>query len=163
MSCKKARSLKLQCILRAALEEHRLRYVLATDHSSKDSLSGSLQRGIKIMTVNRIKVLATLSVLLPVLALTVFYRTTQTVAAVAPTVADAAATYKTKCAMCHSPKAEKLYDNPAAPIEEQVEAVLKGKKGKKPPDMPAFGAKGMTADEAKQLVEYMQELRKPAS
>ena len=116
------------------------------------------------MTINRIKVLATLSIVLPVLALTVIYRTTPTVAAVAaPVTGDAAAVYKAKCAMCHSPKAEKLYEDPAAPIEQQVEAVLKGKKGKKPPDMPAFEKKGMTADEAKELVEYMQELRKPAS
>jgi len=115
------------------------------------------------MTINRIKVLATLSLMLPVLALTVFYRTEPVSAvAVAPTMGDVAATYKTKCAMCHSPKAEKLYDNPAAPMEQQVDAILKGKKGKKPPDMPAFGAKGMTADEAKELVVYMQGLRTPA-
>ena len=115
------------------------------------------------MTINRIKVLATLSMMLPVLALMVFYRTAPVSAvAVAPTLGDAATTYKAKCAMCHSPKAEKLYENPAAPVEEQVEAVLKGKKGKKPPDMPAFGAKGMTADEAKELVEYMKGLRTPA-
>ena len=116
------------------------------------------------MTINRIKFLATLSLILPVLALAIFYRAAPVSAvAVTPTMGDAAATYKTKCAMCHSPKAEKLYDDPAAPMEQQVEAILKGKKGKKPPDMPAFGAKGMTADEAKELVEYMQELRKPAS
>jgi len=114
------------------------------------------------MTINRIKVLAILSVILPLLALTVFYKPTP-VSAVKTEMGDAATTFKTKCAMCHSPKAEKLYENPAAPVEQQVESVLKGKKGKKPPDMPAFGAKGMTADEAKELVEYMQELRKPAS
>ena len=114
------------------------------------------------MTINRIKVLATLSLLLPVLALTVFYRATP-VSAVEPVVGDAAAVYKAKCAMCHSPKADKLYENPDAPMEQQVDAILKGKKGKKPPDMPAFGPKGMTADEAKELVEFMQGLRKPAS
>jgi hypothetical protein len=32
---------------------------------------------------------------------------------------DPATVYKAKCAMCHSPKAEKLYD-PAKPIEEQT-------------------------------------------
>ena len=104
------------------------------------------------MTINRIKVLATLSMMLPVLALTVFYRAEPVSAiAVPPMRGDAATTYKTKCAMCHSPKAEKLYENPAAPVEEQVEAVLKGKKGKKPPDMPAFGAKGMTAAFAEEV------------
>ena len=115
------------------------------------------------MTINRIKVLATLSLILPVLALMVFYRTAPVSAvAVAPNVGDAATTYKAKCAMCHSPKAEKLYENPTGPVEQQVDSVLKGKKGKKPPDMPAFGAKGMTADEAKELVVYMQGLRTPA-
>jgi hypothetical protein len=49
------------------------------------------------------------------------------------------------------------------PVDQQIEAVLKGKKAEKPPHMPAFEPKGMTAAEAKALVEYMQELRKPAS
>jgi mono/diheme cytochrome c family protein len=139
-----------------------LRYALATDHHEQRSLSESSQRGIKkIMTINRIKVLATLSLLLPVLTLTVFYRTTPAVAAVAPEMGDPAATYKAKCAMCHTPKAEKFYD-PAMAQDLQIEAVMKGKKAEKPPNMPAFEPKGMTADEAKELVEYMQGLRKPA-
>ena len=74
--------------------------------------------------------------------------------------ADAAETYKTKCAMCHSPKAEKLFD-PAKTDEAHVEVILKGKKGSKPPFMPAFEAKGMTADEAKALVAYMRKLKNP--
>ena len=65
--------------------------------------------------------------------------------------ADAAETYKTQCAMCHSPKAEKAFD-PAKTDEELVEIVLKGKKGEKPPYMPGFEAKGMTAEQAKELV-----------
>jgi len=113
------------------------------------------------MTINRIKILAILSLILPVLSLTVFYRTTPAVAAVAPEMGDPATTFKAKCAMCHSPKAEKLYD-PALPQDQQIEAILKGKKAEKPPNMPAFEPKGMTADEAKELVEYMQGLRKPA-
>ena len=112
------------------------------------------------MTINRIKVLATLSLLLPVFALTVFYRATPAVAA-SPVVGDPAATFKAKCAMCHSPKAEKFYD-PALTEDQQVEAIMKGKKAEKPPNMPAFEPKGMTADEAKELVAYMQGLRKPA-
>src|SRR6476620_3157841 len=109
------------------------------------------------MTINRIKVLATLSLLLPVLALTVFYRSTPAIAAAAPEMGDPAATYKAKCAMCHTPAATKFYD-PAIPQDQQIEAVLKGKKAEKPPNMPGFEAKGMTADEAKELVEYMQGL-----
>lgn len=75
---------------------------------------------------------------------------------------DVAAVYKAKCAMCHSPKAEKAYD-PAMPIEEQTEIILKGKKGEKPPYMPGFEAKGMTAEQAKALAEYMKSLRTPAN
>lgn len=75
---------------------------------------------------------------------------------------DVATVYKTKCAMCHSPKAEKSYD-PAMPIEEQTQIILKGKKGEKPPYMPGYEAKGMTAEQAKALAEYMKSLRTPAN
>lgn len=75
-------------------------------------------------------------------------------------VVDAAAVYKAKCAMCHTPKAEKFYD-PAKSEDEHVQIVLKGKKGEKPPFMPGFEEKGMTAEEAKGLVQYMESLRQP--
>lgn len=71
---------------------------------------------------------------------------------------DAAAIYKAKCAMCHTPTAAKFYD-PAMPEAEQVEAILKGKKGEKPPNMPAYGDKGITEEGAKALVTYMKSLR----
>ncbi len=87
----------------------------------------------------------------------VFFNTTPTVIIVS--AADAAETYKTKCAMCHSPKAEKAFD-PSKTDEVLVEVVLKGKKGEKPPFMPAYETKGMTAEQAKELVTYMRELRK---
>lgn len=74
---------------------------------------------------------------------------------------DEAAVYKAKCAMCHSPKAEKFYD-PAKSEDEHVQIVLKGKKGEKPPYMPGYEEKGMTADEARSLVKYMDSLRKPS-
>ena len=112
------------------------------------------------MTTNRAKFLATAIFVLPVAAFSIF-RGTPAAATTAPMPEDTAAVYKAKCAMCHSPKAEKLYD-PAMPVDQQIEAVLKGKKAEKPPHMPAFEPKGMTADEAKALVEYMQLLRKPA-
>lgn len=75
---------------------------------------------------------------------------------------DAATVYKAKCAMCHTAKAEKFYD-PAAPMEQQTEAILKGKKAEKPPNMPGFEAKGMTVEQAKALAEYMKSLRTPAN
>jgi len=75
---------------------------------------------------------------------------------------DPATVYKAKCAMCHSPKAEKSYD-PAVSIEEQTQIILKGKTAAKPPNMPGFEAKGITAEQAKALAEYMKSLRTPAS
>jgi mono/diheme cytochrome c family protein len=111
------------------------------------------------MTLNRVKLFATIALVSPFVFFTVFRA--EPAAAVTPVMDDPAAVYKTKCAMCHSPKAEKAY-NPEMPLEEQVEAILKGKKGEKPPHMPAFEPKGMTAEEAKALAEYMLALRKPA-
>jgi hypothetical protein len=43
--------------------------------------------------------------------------------------------------------------------EQLVEAILKGKKPEKPPNMPAYGEKGVTAEHAKGLVEYMKQLK----
>lgn len=71
---------------------------------------------------------------------------------------DPAAYYKTKCVACHGPKAEKRFD--ASLTDEQyLEAILKGKKPEKPPNMPAYGEKGVTADQAKALLDYMKQLR----
>lgn len=71
---------------------------------------------------------------------------------------DAAATYKTKCIACHGAKAEKKFDA-ALPEADMVKAVLTGKKVEKPPNMPAYGEKGITEDQAKGLVAYMKSLK----
>ena len=72
---------------------------------------------------------------------------------------DAAATYKTsKCVVCHGAKAEKKFDA-ALPEAEMVKAILTGKKPEKPPNMPAFEERGITADQAKALVGYMKSLK----
>ena len=71
---------------------------------------------------------------------------------------DAAATYKAKCQMCHGPKADKKFDNTKSD-EEHLQIILKGKKAEKPPNMPAYEEKGMTADEAKALLELMKSLQ----
>lgn len=71
---------------------------------------------------------------------------------------DTAAYYKGKCLMCHGKKAEKKF-NTSLTDEQMVEAVLKGKKAEKPPHMPGYGAKGVSAEQAKALVEYMKQLR----
>ena len=71
---------------------------------------------------------------------------------------DPAAYFKAKCVACHGQKAEKKFD--AALTDEQyIDAILKGKKPEKPPNMPAYGEKGVTPEQAKALLEYMKQLR----
>ena len=71
---------------------------------------------------------------------------------------DPAAYFKAKCVVCHGQKAEKKFD--ASLTDEQyIDAILKGKKPEKPPNMPAYGEKGVTADQAKALLEHMKQLR----
>ena len=71
---------------------------------------------------------------------------------------DPAAYYKAKCVACHGPKVEKKFD-PSLSDEQYIDAILKGKKPEKPPNMPAYGEKGVTAEQAKALVDYMKQLR----
>jgi len=69
---------------------------------------------------------------------------------------------KAKCVACHGPKAEKRFD-PALTDEQYLDAILKGKKPEKPPNMPAYGEKGVTADQAKGLLQYMKQLKSAQS
>ena len=72
---------------------------------------------------------------------------------------DAASYYKDgKCVVCHGQKAEKKFD-PAKSDDEHVQIILKGKKPEKPPNMPAYETKGITADQAKALLDYMKSLK----
>lgn len=71
---------------------------------------------------------------------------------------DAAATYKAKCAMCHKANAEKAFDATKADADH-VQAILKGVTAAKPPNMPAYGEKGITEEHAKALAAYMKSLR----
>lgn len=71
---------------------------------------------------------------------------------------DPAAYYKAKCVVCHGQKAEKKFD-PALTDEQYVDVILKGKKPEKPPNMPAYGEKGVTAEQAKGLLDHMKQLR----
>ncbi|HSP62070.1 MAG TPA: cytochrome c [Pyrinomonadaceae bacterium] len=68
---------------------------------------------------------------------------------------DAAALYKTKCVACHGATSEKKFDATKAD-DELIQVVLDGKKPEKPPNMPAFKEKGITADQAKALVAFMK-------
>ena len=71
---------------------------------------------------------------------------------------DSAAFYRAKCVACHGQKAEKKFDA-ALTDEQHLDAILKGKKPEKPPNMPAYGEKGVSPDQAKALLEYMKQLR----
>jgi mono/diheme cytochrome c family protein len=71
---------------------------------------------------------------------------------------DPAAYYKAKCVACHGQKAEKKFDDTLTE-EQKLDAILKGKKPEKPPNMPAYGEKGVTPEQAKGLLEYMKQLR----
>ncbi|MGH9873871.1 MAG: c-type cytochrome [Pyrinomonadaceae bacterium] len=71
---------------------------------------------------------------------------------------DAAGTYKTKCVACHGAKAEKKFDA-TLPDADLNQIVLKGKKPEKPPNMPAFEERGITADQATVLVAYMKSIK----
>jgi mono/diheme cytochrome c family protein len=68
---------------------------------------------------------------------------------------DTAALYKSKCVACHGATAEKKFDATKAD-EDLVQIVLKGKKAEKPPNMPGYEEKGITADQAKALVAFMK-------
>lgn len=75
---------------------------------------------------------------------------------------DVATSYKKNtCAACHGPKAEKFFDL-AKSDDEHAEIILKGKKAEKPPHMPGYEAKGITAEQAMALAKYMRALREPA-
>ena len=72
---------------------------------------------------------------------------------------DAASYYKdAKCVVCHGQKAEKKF-NADLKDEEMVEIVLKGKKPEKQPNMPGYESKGVTAEQAKAMVDYMRSLK----
>ena len=76
-----------------------------------------------------------------------------------PKYTDAASYYKdAKCVVCHGQKAEKKF-NTDLKDEEMAEIVLKGKKPEKPPNMPGYEAKGLTADQAKAMVCFMRSLK----
>ncbi len=62
------------------------------------------------------------------------------------------------CAKLVRHTAEKKVDKTKAD-DELIQTVLKGKKLEKPPNMPAFEERGITADQAKALVGYVKSLK----
>ena len=71
---------------------------------------------------------------------------------------DGGALYRTKCVACHGATAEKKFDATKADAD-LIQTVLKGKKMEKPPNMPGFEEKGITADQATALVAFMKSLK----
>jgi len=110
------------------------------------------------MTTIRYKLFAIIGFTVPVLAIMISGGAPVTTAATS--AADPAATYKAKCAACHTPKATKFFDT-AKTDEEHVTIILKGKKAAKPPHMPGFEDKGIKEEDAKALLAYMKTLREP--
>jgi mono/diheme cytochrome c family protein len=96
-------------------------------------------------------------VILPLLGVMVLNTATSRTRAAADDF-DAAAVYKAKCAMCHTATASKFFDT-AKTDDQLVETIMKGMKTEKPPTMPAFEPKGVTAEQAKALAAYMRTLR----
>lgn len=112
-----------------------------------------------IKVLKKIGVGATVASLFALLLLTPTMRTvtaTQEVSAANP-----ADFYKAKCTACHGAKAEKKFDA-TLPDDQMLDAVLKGKKVEKPPNMPGFAEKGVSAEQAKGLIEFMKQLKSSA-
>lgn len=106
--------------------------------------------------VTQVKKFAAALVILPLLAVSLL--NSVSVPTRAANEQDASALYTdNKCSVCHGAKAEKKFDA-TKPEADMVNAILKGVKGEKPPNMPAYEAKGITEDQAKALVAYMKQL-----
>lgn len=112
------------------------------------------------MKLGKVKILAAILLVLPVFAFLIF--NSKPVVTTVKANTDAAETYKAKCALCHKATAEKAFD-PAKSDSDLVDTILKGKKAEKPPNMPEYESKGITAEKAQELVTYMRELRKAAN
>jgi mono/diheme cytochrome c family protein len=112
------------------------------------------------MTTDRTKPFAIIFFVSPLLIFAAFK--VMPVKAAANRMDDPAVKYAASCKMCHTANASKFFDATKAD-DVLVATVLQGKKTEKPPMMPGFEAKGMTAVEAKGLVTYMKSLRAPAN
>ena len=109
--------------------------------------------------MNRIKFVAIVLFVLPLMLLSTFKAVPTHAALLMPD--DPAVTYKAKCAMCHSPKAEKKFD---ATKEDAVlvDSIRKGVKPATPPNMPAYEGK-ITPEDAQALATYMKSLKTAAN
>ena len=111
------------------------------------------------VTINQLKKVAILLFSLPVIGTLLLHSAIVKTSAADDRKQDIEKVYKeNKCLVCHGAKAEKKFD-PSKPEDQLVEAIMKGKKAEKPPNMPGYEAKGMTADQAKALIIYMKSLK----
>jgi mono/diheme cytochrome c family protein len=85
-----------------------------------------------------------------------------------PAAADAAATYKTKCVMCHgadgkgeTPAGKKMgaHDFASPEVQKESDAELAGMIGKGKNKMPSY-EKSLKPEEIKDLVTYIRQLAK---
>ena len=111
------------------------------------------------LTINQAVKLAITLLVLPLMAVVLWNPATSPAHAAAITPDAAADVYAAKCKMCHGDKAQKNFDIATYTDDQMVEIILKGKKGAKPPFMPAYEPKGMNADQAKALIAYMKTLK----
>ena len=112
------------------------------------------------MNTRHLKLFTIAIIVLPLLLVMAMNTSTATVSA---SDDDAAALYKKNtCFACHKADASKAFD-PAEEDEVLINIILKGKKGEKPPYMPAYEAKGIDAEKAAALVAYMRSLREAGS
>jgi mono/diheme cytochrome c family protein len=120
----------------------------------KSSFGALAIRKVDQVMKNQLKKLATVLVLLPMLAI-LMHDPASARTSRAGEEADVTAVFKAKCAMCHGAKAEKKFDATKAD-DQLIETFLKGKEG--PPKMPAY-EKSYSPEQAKALVDYMKSLK----
>ena len=76
-------------------------------------------------------------------------------------LADGAATYKAKCAMCHGPEGQgkvgPALKGTSLTADQIVDLLTKGDDGKKPPHKKALS--GLSADDAKAVADFVKSLK----
>src|SRR6202022_2018201 len=99
--------------------------------------------GIDLMKEGHRVIMKTIKIMTMAVTLAAFFAALVIVSAASRTADDAATTFKTKCVACHGQNAEKKFDSSRSD-EQLIDIVMKGKKSEKPPNMPAYGEKGVT-------------------
>ena len=103
------------------------------------------------VSIKRLIKPAILALAIPLFALAVMTGPTTSVGA----AADAAATYKAKCAACHGPTGAKALNIQGKSDDQIYAAIAHGVK----PKMPSY-EKSLGADTCKALVAYVKQLKK---